>query len=114
MPFSVVLPNGSSNGAPIVVTHTNPNAAGTLLHQCHATIPQEVYVWFCNNSSATVDVTLQLYDGATHVVSEWLAVPPRQGKLPFEPGLRLTALSVRAVASVAGVIVASVNINQTG
>jgi len=114
MPFSVVLPNGSSNGAPILVALTNPAAAGTLIHQCHASIPQEVYVWACNNSSATVDLTLQFYDGATLVGTKAIGLAARQGDVAILAGNRLTALSVRAVASVANVVVVSANINQTG
>jgi hypothetical protein len=77
-------------------------------------IPQEVYVWACNNSSATVDLTLAVLRWCN---SDWHKsdrLAARQGDVAILAGNRLTALSVRAVASVANVVVVSANINQTG
>lgn len=113
MAESIVLPSGSTNGLPIIVSATNAATAGTLIHACHATIPEEVYLWAANNHSGAVDLTIQFWLSGVLQSTKVLSLPARLGDTGIQAGIRHTAIEVRAAASVAGVIAVSANVNRT-
>ena len=89
MAAAVLLPTGSTKGAPIKIGATDFAAPGTVLTLCSNDYPQEVYVWVCNNYDAIVDFLLQTYDGNTLIAEKYVAVQPRKGDFLVHPGVRL-------------------------
>ncbi len=111
--FTKVVLSGSTNGRPIKVVATS--TAGTTIHTAHATSIDEVYLYACNTSTASILLTLE-WGGVTSPddLIEF-SIPAESGLFCVAPGLVLTnSLLVRAFAASANLITISGFVNRIG
>lgn len=101
--FSKQLLSGGVNGRPIAVAATA--TPGTVLHTAHATDLDEITLFACNTTGASVELTIE-WGGVTTGDRTVVTLPSKEGDVLIAAGKLLTGgLVVRAFAP------AGININ---
>ena len=105
--------SGSSDGEPVIITATSSTNAITI-HTCATSAEDntydEVYLWGYNNTSGTVDLTVE-YGDTSHPVVQTLT--GKAGKTLVLPGLiGNTSLVIKAFKSSASVVGVSGFVNR--
>ncbi len=111
--FTKVVLSGSTDGRPIKVVATS--TAGTTIHTAHAASIDEIYLYACNTSTASILLTLE-WGGVTSPddLIEF-SIPAESGLFCVAPGIVLTGgLLVRAFAASANLITISGFVNRIG
>lgn len=91
--------SGSSTGKSISVVATA--TAGTTIHDADNTAMDEVWLWACNTSASSVDLTIEYGASAAHIV---VTLAPKQGLVPILPGTILNTDIIRAYATTTAVV----------
>jgi len=111
--FLPVIPSGSTNGKQIKIAATS--TPGTTLHTAVAGTNDmdEVWIWVTNNHTAAVDLTIE-WGGTTSPDNlTILSIPSKTGDYLVKAGVRINnSLVIKAFASVANVLCASLNVNR--
>ncbi len=89
----------NSTGAPVQVVATA--TAGTLIHTAHATSKDEVWLYACNTSASSVDLTIE-YGGTTAALV--ISLGAKQGMVQIVAGTLATNIVIRAFAGTTNVV----------
>ena len=109
--YTKQLLSGSTDGKIIKVVATA--TPGTTIHTAHATATDEVWLWACNTSAATVKLTLEWGGVASPDDLIEVGIPGGSGLVLVVPGFLLTnSLIIKAFASTANVINISGHVNR--
>lgn len=111
--FTKLKLSASTDGRPIKVVATS--TAGTTIHTAHASSIDEIYLYACNTSTASILLTLE-WGGVTSPddLIEF-SIPAESGLFCVSPGLVLTnSLLVRAFAASANLITIVGFVNRIG
>lgn len=109
----VVLNNAAGDGLPIKVVATS--SAGTTIHTAHATSIDEIYLYACNTSTASILLTLEWGGTASPDNLIEFNIPAESGLFCISPGLILTGgLVVGAFAASADLITITGFVNRIG
>lgn len=85
--YARVINSGTAaNGRPTAIQTTS-----TTFHTAHATAIDEIYMWICNVSTATIAVTVEFGGTAAgDLVPKSLSIPPNSPPIPILTGQCLT------------------------
>ena len=85
--YSRVSLSGSTDNQPIPITDSA--TLGQVIHSCHATALDEIYLWACNvHATLNGDLTVEMGQ-ATSKFTYWI-VPPNTGLFVIVPGIHMT------------------------
>ena len=108
-----VIPSGSTNGKQIKIAAIS--TPGTLLHTAVAglTSVDEVWIWVTNNDTVSRNLTIEWGGVSSPDDLTQMAIPAKTGDYLVKAGPRINnSLEIRAFASVANVLCATVNVNR--
>lgn len=108
--YSRITLSGSTDNQPIAITDTV--TLGEVIHSCHATALDEIYLWACNvHASAPGDLTVEMGQAASKFT--YFAVPANSGLFVIVPGIHMTnSQDVTIFADASGKFVVTGYVNR--